>query len=245
MISGVLLFGHYAFPPNRLGYCGPDDHQALFDYVVAGQTDGGLLDLEKRCTGAYPYLRLIATANQIADPFDRRVVEAYWLGNHYLDGVNAQHFYTSLAERFKAHIPPANFRWLISKLDLGAKPHYNFHVFDVYSHAGLMRDERAPITLERLDQCHISWGEVEVVEGAFLVVRRAPIVLRDGKLALDLPVPVRVLRQLEGRGFADAAQPGSVVAIHWNWVCQELSPTALARLRHETAHALTLANRTM
>jgi len=83
------------------------------------------------------------------------------------------------------------------------------------------------------------------VEGAHLVVRRAPIVLRDGKLALDPPVPVRVLRQLDGRGFADAAQPGSVVAIHWNWVCQELAPAALARLRHETAHALALANQTM
>ncbi len=33
-IPGPLLFGHYAFPPNRLGYCGPDDHEALFEYVV-------------------------------------------------------------------------------------------------------------------------------------------------------------------------------------------------------------------
>jgi hypothetical protein len=25
----ALLFGRYAFPANRLGYCGPDDHPAL------------------------------------------------------------------------------------------------------------------------------------------------------------------------------------------------------------------------
>ena len=74
-IPGALLFGHYAFPPNRLGYCGPDDHQALFEYVVERRTDSGLLELERRFQGTFPYLRLIALANHIADPFDRRVAE--------------------------------------------------------------------------------------------------------------------------------------------------------------------------
>jgi hypothetical protein len=245
MISGALLFGHYAFPPNRLGYCGPDDHQALFQYVVAGQSDGGLLDLGRRFEGAYPYLRLIALANGIADPFDIRVVEAYWLGNRWLDNVDAQNFYASLSERFKARIPNASFRWLTSKLGAGAKPHHNFHVFDVYKHAGLMRDERAGITMERMDQCRISWGTVIAVDGPELVVERAPIELHDGKLALGAPITTRVMRQLNGLGFADEAAPGDVVAMHWDWVCQKLTTTAMRRLRHETMQAMTLANLTM
>jgi hypothetical protein len=244
-ISGALLFGHYAFPPNRLGYCGPDDHQALFEYVVERKTDGGLLELERRFEGAFPYLRLIALANHIADPFDRRVVEAYWLGNRYLEAVDATSLYASLTERFKQRSTPRSFSWLTSKLELGAKPHHNFHVFDVYTHAGLMRDERATISLEHMDACRISWGQVISVEGPELVVARPSMMLREGKLALAEPISVRALRQLAGRGFADQVVAGSYVALHWNWVCQELSPAALARLRFETHRSLALANRTL
>ena len=244
-VSGALLFGHYAFPPNRLGYCGPDDHQALFEYVVERKTDGGLLELERRFEGAFPYLRLIALANDIADPFDRRVVEAYWLGNRYLDAVDAASLYASLSERFKQRTTPRNFSWLIRKLELGAKPHHNFHVFDVYTRAGLMRDERAAISLAQMDACRISWGKVVSAEGPELVVARPSLALWEGKLALAEPTTLRVLRQLDGRGFADQVIPGSYVAVHWNWVCQELSPAALSRLQFETRRSLALANRTM
>jgi hypothetical protein len=108
-IPGALLFGHYAFPPNRLGYCGPDDHQALFQYVVERRTDSGLLELERRFEGAFPYPHLIALANKIADPFDRRVVEAYWLGNRYLESVDAASLYTSLSESLSNGRHPGTF----------------------------------------------------------------------------------------------------------------------------------------
>ncbi len=180
-----------------------------------------------------------------ADPFDRRVVEAYWLGNRYLEVVDAAGLYMSLSERFKQRVTPKNFSWLVSKLEAGAKPHHNFHVFDVYTHAGLMRDERATISLEKMDACRISWGQVISVEGAELVVARSRLTLLDGKLALAEPTSARVLRQQGGRGFADQVVPGSYVALHWNWVCQELSPSALARLRFETRRSLALANRTL
>ncbi len=59
MSSGALLFGRYAFPPNRLGYCGPSDSQALLEYVSERRTDQGLVELERRFEGAYPYLKLM------------------------------------------------------------------------------------------------------------------------------------------------------------------------------------------
>lgn len=243
--SGALLFGRYAFPPNRLGYCGPDDHQALFEYVTQGQTDGGLLDLERRFDGAYPYLRLIAQANGIADPFDRRVVEAYWIGNDYLERVEASPFYESLRERFRARMGAGSFAWLASALERGARPHHNFHVLDVYRRAGLMRDRQAQIGIERMDRCRISWGSVTAIDGPELVVERAPLALRDGKLALTAPVSDRVLRQLDGRGFADDAQVGDTVAIHWNWVCEVLTPSTLERLQRNTRRAMAHANATL
>jgi hypothetical protein len=243
--SGALLFGHYAFPPNRLGYCGPDDHPALFEYVTQGVSDQGLIEMGKRFDGAFPYLRLIAQANDIADPFDRRVVEAYWIGNEYLERVGASPFYESMRERFQPRTDARSFSWLTSKLEHGARPHHNFHVFEVYLRAGAVRDAHAALGLQQMDSCRISWGRVAAVDGAELVVERAALTLVDGKLALSQPEPKRVLRQIDGRGFADEAQIGDYVSIHWNWVCEVLSASALRRLMRNTDRYMRLANQTI
>lgn len=244
-LRGAVLFGQYAFPPNRLGYCGPEDYQALFEYVAAGTIDPGLVELERRFSGAFPYLRLIAQANGIADPFDRRVVEAYSIGNQYLEQVAASPFYASLGERFQSRMNTRTFAWLASKLEHGARPHHNFHVFEVYTRAGLMGDAGAAITLETMDNCRISWGRVAMVEGAELVVERPALALQSGKLTLTAPQPMRVVRQIAGRGFTDDAHPGDVVSIHWNWACEVLTPHALRRLRDNTARYIALANQTL
>ena len=99
LLDGPQLFARYAFMPNRLTYCGGDDNRALFDYCLAGVTDQGLLELLKQFSGAMPYLRLIARCNGLADPFDPRVVEAYWLGNELLRGVEIRALYDSLRNR--------------------------------------------------------------------------------------------------------------------------------------------------
>ena len=79
-VSGPVLFARYAFGPNRLGYCGPDAIEELFGEGAMGGDDRALRELARSFEGAWPYLELIARANGEADPLDRRVVEAYWLG---------------------------------------------------------------------------------------------------------------------------------------------------------------------
>jgi uncharacterized protein DUF6390 len=243
--SGALLFGRYAFPPNRLGYCGPDDNQALLEQVAARRPDQGLVELEKRFEGAYPYLCLIAQANEIPDPFDSRVVEAYWIGNELLERVTAAPFYESLRERFSSRMKSSEFAWLGRKLELSARPHHNFHVFDVYVRAGLMRNERADIAVETMDNCRISWGRVAAVEGAELIVERPQLVLAGGKLTLSEPRPFRAGRQLDGRGFVDDVKVGDMVSIHWNWACDVLDVSAMARLGRATQRAMSQANLTI
>src|SRR3954449_12379548 len=98
VLAGALRFIHYAFMPNRLQYCGGDDNHTLLDYGTAQVVDGGLTPLLRRFTGAVPYLQLIARANGITDPFDSRVVEAYWIGNGLLEQVEARQLYDALAE---------------------------------------------------------------------------------------------------------------------------------------------------
>lgn len=245
--AGALLFGRYAFPPNQLGYCGPDDHAALLDYVSSRTVDRGLVELERRFEGAYPYLKLIAAANGIADPFDARVVDAYWIGNDLLERVEARPFHDSLQERFGSRMKASTWRWLAGKMDLDARPHHNFHVFDIYTRAGLMKDERSAVALETMDSCRVSWGRVIEVEADQLVVERRPLALRAGRLELGAPRPQRVTRQLEGRALgADASTAaGDHVSVHWSWACDRLSPGALHRLQRNTAKYLELANQTL
>ena len=80
LTSGAILFARYAYPPNELGYCGPADHQALLDYGAAGTVDPASSSSPRGFAGAWPYLEFIAGATGIGSPLDRRVVEAYWLG---------------------------------------------------------------------------------------------------------------------------------------------------------------------
>jgi hypothetical protein len=245
VIPGLLLFARYAYAPNRLGYCGPADHEALFGYLAENRVDEGLTRLSEQFAGAYPYLRLIAEANGIGDPFDRGVVEAYWVGNRMLERVGAASLFSSLRERFRPRMDARAFSWLTGSLGDGTRPHHNFHVFDVYRRAGLLRDSRAKVAVERMDACRVSWGRVVAADGAEVVVQRAPLVLSGGKLALDAPVPVRVLRRADGRGYLDEFRPGEAVSIHWNWVCDRLDPHALRELVRVTRRAIAHANLTM
>ncbi len=252
--AGALMFGRYAFPPNQLGYCGPDDNAALFDYVAEKRPDQGLVELERRFEGAFPYLCLIAHSNGIADPFDKRVVEAYWIGNGLLNGVDSKAMHESLSERFQSRMAGTDFRWLMTKLR-AARPHHNFHVFDIYIRTGLMRDDRAHVAIGAMDSCRISWGRVIGVEparaqgapikGAELMVERPELVYEGGQLTLSAARPARVMRQRDGRGFIDDAHVGDVVSVHWNWACEKLTNGALARLVRSTEHCLTLANQTI
>lgn len=243
--QGALLFGRYAFPPNQLGYCGPDDHVALFQYVAEQRPDRGLVELERRFEGAYPYLCLIAGANHLQDPFDSRVVDAYWIGNGLLEQVTAQDFYRSLEDRFRTRMLADQFRWMATKLEQGARPHHNFHVFEVYVRAGLMRDDRAVAAIPPMDSCRISWGRVAEVDGGTLLVERPALEMRQGKLVLSEPRPKRVGWQIDGLGFVRTVKPGDVVSVHWDWACDILDADALCRLQASTRRYLTLANQTI
>ena len=241
--DGVLRFGRYAFPPNELGYCGPDDHDALLGYVVGRRADQGLIELGRRFEGAYPYLKLIAESNGIADPFDGRVVEAYWIGNGLLRGVDAQAFRDSLQARFAGRMSGGTFAWLGGKPAAGATPHHNFHVFEVYTRAGLMNGDASGPFLEVMDSCRISWGRVVAVHPDRLLVSRRPLELARGKLRLG---PAREVTATAGAGgYIPFVKPGEVVSMHWSWACEVLERGELARLRAATAGALAMCNQTI
>jgi len=236
----MLRFVRYGFMPNRLRYCGGDDNRTLFDYAIASATDPGLQQLLVQFTGAVPYLKLIARANDLADPFDARVVEAYWLGNELLERVEVRQLYDSLRDRFGKQLQGRTRDLVLGKAPAGARPHHSFHVLDVHSRVGEL-----PMSMHTLESCRVSWGRVRQVEGGELVVERQPLVLRNQKLVLGEPTLERVVRQVDGRGFADSAQPGDWVSIHWRWVCEVITNHQQAQLERYTRYHLALANHTL
>lgn len=244
--SGLLRFSRYAFPPNRLGYCGGEDHAGMYQYMAEKKADGGLRDLAKNFEGAYPYLRLIAQDAGIEDPLDARVVEAYWLGNAWLDQVSPAAFYRFLERYYKKIMAPQRFEILKESLEHGARPHHNFHVFGIF----LFLQKGLGISLQRtervigaVDGCRISWGQVMAVMGNQLVVNRPPVLMQDDQWVLGQPLPVRVDWKLDEDGRLPQVQAGDVVSIHWGWASERLARPQLMRLVRDTRKFLELANR--
>jgi DNA-binding transcriptional ArsR family regulator len=237
--AGILRFIHYAFMPNRLGYCGPDDNRRLFDHGVAGEADRALVPALTRFLGPMPYLRAIAAGAGIRDPFDDRVVEAYWIGNDLLDRYASRALYDALRERFRRELPPKVMDLIADQIPAGALPHHCFHVFDVWLRVGRL-DGNVVCTL---DHCRISWGTVASVDGATVALDRPPLQLSEGKLALGTPERVYVTHLVDGKGFVSVVSPGDQVSVHWGWVCERLSPAQVGSLARYTDHHIRLANR--
>jgi hypothetical protein len=237
-----LLFARYAYPPNALGYCGPADSAALLQYSAAGVVDPGLGQLARGFEGAWPYLELIAGATGIADPLDRRVVEAYWIGNPLLDVIDTPAIGDSMEARFRRRTG-LQFSGLVAGVLAGGVPHHSFHVFCVYPWVGLLgEDRKGRHALDVLDRCRIRWGRVTELDGETATVRCQALEWDGRRLSLGEPVLQRAVLSREGLGTSDPLRPGDWVALHWDWVCDRLSRRQLGYLRHFTAHHLRVVN---
>jgi len=239
-MDGILRCSLYAFGPNRLHYCGPDSNRELLSYIEQGVVDGGLETLLKGFRTMYPYLELIARANGIADPFDDRVVEAYWIGNDLLDGVSKRRLYRHLEEGLdlKRKLDVGGFSAVADRIGLGAVPHHSFHVLSVWKRTG-----NVPVahTLESLDACCVSWGDVIAVDGPKVEVMREPIVEGVGGLTLGKAEKTVVLRRPDCREDIDALKPGDIVTMHWSVPCEVITPTQAEALRRYTVRHLEMA----
>lgn len=234
--SGPSLFARFAYPPNALGYCGPDDSAALLEYATAGVEDPGLRQLARGFEGAWPYLELIAAANYIDDPLDARVVEAYWIGNPMLGHMPTVLLGNSLDDRFR-RIAGRNWNEIVECVCQGSVPHHNFHVFSIYPWVGMLRGGLVDQPLRVLDRCRVRWGQVISVDDGVAIVRASPLNWDGARLSLGAPM-------LEAAACpVIAPRPYDWVALHWDWVSAVLSSRQLRSLQEYTARELAVANR--
>lgn len=241
MIPGPLLFARYAYPPNALGYCGPRDHRALLEQGATGVAGGDLAHLARGFEGAWPYLELIAGCNRIGDALDRRVVEAYWVGNDLLRRVDMAALGGSLVERFRARLG-RDWKRAANVVLAGAVPHHSFHVLGVYPWVGLLRGGRCDRPLEALDRCRIRWGQVASVAGALARVRTQTLSWDGVSLGLGPERTEEAVWQSDGYGFVQNLRVGDLVSLHWEWICDRITPRQAAALRASTLRNILAVN---
>ncbi len=249
--SGLLLCARYAFAPNHYHFCGPEKQRDVFEYVNKNVSDRGLADILHRFETLYPYLVLIASQNGMKDPFDRRVVEAYWLGNDLLKTIKAKAFGDHLSDalQLKKKLPARLFSPMINHVVSGV-PHHVFHVMNIFPRTG---HAMANHTLHTMDECRISWGRVDntvnavnrtpvtsdKIIGNQYVIQTRPLEYKHGNLVLGDPIRKVVT------SIAVVPKIGDWVSVHWGFICDVLSKQRIRQLERYTRYAIAHANKAM
>jgi Family of unknown function (DUF6390) len=233
-----VTFARYAFPPNELGYCGPDGADALLSHAASGRAGPVISRRAPAFDGAWAYLEVIAEAAGVEDPLDPRVVEAYWVGNDLLDAVSPRRLLDTLTERFAGQVGGV---WERVTPELGPAAHHSFQVFAVYPWIGLLGSP-SPVPLSVLDSCRIRWGTIVAVDEDHATVRSRPLTW-SGLLELGPEREERARWALGGEALPGGLAVGDVVSLHWDWVCDRLSGDQVDVLAEVSNRQIALANR--
>jgi hypothetical protein len=211
---GAALFASFAYPPNELGYCGPEGASALLDEQATAE----ITHRAKGFDGAWCYLEFLAEAAGSPDPLDEQVVSAYWIGGELLDSVDPAALVARLEERFHGQLG-GSWRQAHGR----ALPHHSFQVFEVYPWAELLGQAATSTAVSVLDRCRIRTGKVLDVNGETARVRCRPLEWTPSGLEPADPHEEQVRWSVGGRSLIPPPRAGDVVALHWDWIAQVVS----------------------
>jgi len=239
-MSGVRLAALYGIKPKQLGFCGPEGKSSsrlLFNFLCEKEL------LEKKARevlerfAVFPYYKLIARFNGIEDPFDEKIVKAYWIGNNLLDNISSDTLQRMVITEFSRpnFLSRKEAEEKAKKIPKGSKPHHSFHVLVLGSVMG-----RIELKGKLLDLCRIGWGKV--------------IKLRPDKKAVSVKYQPLVsgktyqlgqLREKEInwiKDFVPKIEIGQSVSFHWNQVVQILTEEEKNNLKKYTQQTLDILN---
>jgi len=235
-MDGVSLCARFSIATNRLQYCGPKDAEPVLYRAITEDADlDRARDALRRFEALNPYLEAIASKHG-RDPFDRDVVEAYWVGNSLLDAFDRADFARLLESLVRRGLPRSTAARLTELLPDRPIPHHAFHV--AFVGVGEVTGH-VETTVANMEACRPAWAKVLAVEGAKVRVTGPRLTLSEGRI---------VLSGDEERALAhDPAvlpglAPGDFVAVHWSHPALSLTPNQLTRLSSYTQRSLDAAN---
>lgn len=239
MDLGFKISGLYGLMPNRLNFCGPEkeeERQIIYDYIC-GKKDfdyNTLFNIFSQFTGAFTYYKLIAEKNLIKNPFDEKVVRAYWIGNDLLEKIDKNDMVRMIMKNFlELGIPNkriANLR--IKNLPSSVKPHHSFNVYYLGAVSGTIIFNDLI-----LDLCRIGWGKVKKVfvkEEAVDVIY-APIIKNRGRFVFGRP---KEGRKMWDRNLVPKIKKGDWVTFHWGQIVEKISRKEVAELKKYTENTI-------
>lgn len=240
-LDGVLTCARYSFAPNYYKYCGPDKNKQISFYLKEEAADPNLSSILGKFDVLIRYLTLIAHENGLEDPFDPRVVEAYWIGNSLLESVSAQSLGDDLIEKhqLKKRLPEKMLKWIEEKIPKGARPHHSFHVFNIFIRTGHLI---APHTIDTMDQCRIGWGQVIEVKDKVKVKSQK---LSGNNKKLIFIESIRELSAPIDGSLKKTLKKGDLVSFHWGFICDKITHAQVKNLAYYTNQNLKLANETV
>ncbi len=237
--SGLSIAAAYGLVPNRLGYCGPQEmkkRERLLNFLRGKVRESEILPIMRQFEGAYYYYKLIAQKNNIRNPFDKKVVEAYWIGNNLLEKVKAADLRKMAIRNFtkpgllslkvaenRAKLIPEN-----------SKPHHSFHVLAFGTITG--RIDLASIKLK--DICRVGWGKAigfkEGNSGPKVIVKYQPLI-KGRKMKLGK----FIIKEIEwDKDIIPEVRTGDQVSFHWGMLVQVLTKRDTANLKKYTQNTL-------
>lgn len=211
----------YSLPPNKLGYCGPEkswlEFQKFFSEPVEENASASRSLLEG-FDALMPYLKLIAHENGL-QPFDSRVIEAYWLGNSLLENVSFQAARQAILSLQEQGLPKGIAERKAKQLPKGLVPHHSMHVLYI----NFISQKVKPL-VQNLSNCLVQWGAVKepgetvLVKGIELFSQNGELTLKQKEKEVSNPLGVPLKK-------------GDTVSIHWNSIVETLSIESLNNLK--------------
>ena len=233
-IEALKLGCGFSFITNRLGYCGKENAHSEFREFLKEPTEVNAEKVKRLLesfVGLHSYLTFIAEQNEM-QPLDKEVIEAYWIGNELLEGIDGEKFREFVNKTLvqKGLLPERIARKKTENLPEKIYPHHSFHV--LYMNFFTKKVEAIP---ENLDKCIVKWGKVIEADGEKALVRSFNIAF-DRKFFTH-----QTELKTENVLFPELKRNDNV-AVHWNFISKKLEENEVANLKKYTFENIELAN---
>jgi len=222
----------YSFPPQRFGLCGMGEKggEEIFDFLL-GKKVPKIKKIIESFKGAFFYYELIAKENKISNPFNEKVVRAYWVGNELLEKVRLEKLREIVEKDFKK---PK----LAKILPESARAHHSFHVLV----AGPI-EKNLKMTEGMKDLCKISWGKVlKILDWRLQIVNlivEYRSLQKEKEWILGKPTKRKIFWD---KRISPKIKVGDFISFHWDFALEKLSKKDLENLKKYTQISIQTAN---